>query len=180
MKVISGFLKGRNIKGYDIVGTRPTMDRVKESLFAMIQDKVPESTVLDLFAGSGALGIEAISNGCELCYFNDFNKKCTNNLKNMLKEFKVNNYVVTSFDYKKALQYYKDNNISFDIVFLDPPYKFRDINDICKFIYDNNLLNNDGIIVIEINDLYIDIPYLNKLKEKKYNDKYILIYKNNL
>ena len=180
MKVISGFLKGRNIKGQDIEGTRPTMDRVKESLFAMIQDKVPESVVLDLFAGSGALGIEAISNGCKTCYFNDFNKRCINNLKNMLKEFKVDNAEVTTFDYKKALQYYKDNNISFDIIFLDPPYKFREINEICKYINDNKLLNNDGIIVIEINDLYIDLPYLNKIKEKKYNDKYILIYKNNL
>ena len=60
MKVISGILKGRNIKGYDIDGTRPTMDRVKESLFASIQDYISGSIVLDLFAGSGNLGIEAI------------------------------------------------------------------------------------------------------------------------
>ena len=180
MKVISGFLKGRNIKGYNIEGTRPTMDRVKESLFGMIQDMVPQSTVLDLFAGSGSLGIEAISNGCEICYFNDSNKKCVMNIKALLKEFNVDNYKITPYDYKKALSYYEENNISFDIIFLDPPYKFREINSICKYIHENNLLNKDGIIVIEINDLYIDIPYLNKIKEKKYNDKYILIYKNNL
>ena len=180
MKVISGFLKGRNIKSYDIEGTRPTMDRVKESLFSMIQDKVPESVVLDLFAGSGSLGIEAISNGCTFCYFNDFNRKCFTSLKSLLKEFNVDNCEVTPYDYKKALSYYKDKNISFDIIFLDPPYKFRNINEICKYIYENNMLNKDGIIVIEINDLYIDIDYLNKIKEKKYNDKYILIYKNNL
>ena len=76
MKVISGILKGRNIKGYDIDGTRPTMDRVKESLFASIQDYISGSIVLDLFAGSGNLGIEAISNGSSKCYFVDNNRNC--------------------------------------------------------------------------------------------------------
>ena len=89
MKVISGILKGRNIKGYDIEGTRPTMDRVKESLFAMIQDDIRDSVVLDLFAGSGSLGIEAISNGAEYSYFVDNNieviKVTEENRKNIHK-----------------------------------------------------------------------------------------------
>ena len=76
MKVISGKLKGRVLKGYNIEGTRPTMDRVKESLFASIQDRIMDSVVLDLFAGSGNLGIEAISNGANKCYFVDNNKIC--------------------------------------------------------------------------------------------------------
>ena len=75
MKVISGILKGRNIEGYNIDGTRPTMDRVKESLFAIIQNNIKNSIVLDLFAGSGSLGIEAISNGANTCYFIDNNKE---------------------------------------------------------------------------------------------------------
>ena len=75
MKVISGTLKGRKIEGYAIDGTRPTMDRVKESLFATIQNNVKNSVVLDLFAGSGQLGIEAISNGANICYFIDNNKE---------------------------------------------------------------------------------------------------------
>ena len=62
MRVISGKYKGKNLIGFDIDGTRPTMDRVKESLFGMIQNSVKDSIVLDLFAGSGSLGIEAISN----------------------------------------------------------------------------------------------------------------------
>ena len=81
MKVISGTLKGRNIKGYNIDGTRPTMDRVKESLFGMIQDNIKESTVLDLFSGSGNLGIEAISNGAKFCYFIDNNKEAIQTIK---------------------------------------------------------------------------------------------------
>ena len=71
MRVISGKLKGREIKGFDISGTRPTMDRVKESLFAMIQNYLNEAVCLDLFGGSGNLGIEAISNGACKVYFND-------------------------------------------------------------------------------------------------------------
>ena len=75
MKVISGKYKGRNIKGYDINGTRPTMDRVKESLFAMIQDYLEDSIVLDLFSGSGNLGIEALSNNAKESYLVDNNRK---------------------------------------------------------------------------------------------------------
>ena len=74
MRVISGSLKGRNIKGFNIEGTRPTMDRVKMSVFGSIQNYIKDSIVLDLFAGSGNLGIEAISNGCKYCYFIDNNK----------------------------------------------------------------------------------------------------------
>ena len=73
MRVISGFLKGRNIEGYNTIGTRPTMDRVKESLFGMIQDYIKDSICLDLFSGSGNLGIEAISQGAIFVYLNDFN-----------------------------------------------------------------------------------------------------------
>jgi len=71
LRVISGFLKGREIKGYNLVGTRPTMDRVKESIFGTIQNNIKDSIVLDLFSGSGSLGIEAISNGAKYCYFID-------------------------------------------------------------------------------------------------------------
>ncbi len=68
MKIISGKYKGRILRGFDINGTRPTMDRVKESVFAMIQEYIKDSTVLDLYAGSGNLAIEAISNGAKKAY----------------------------------------------------------------------------------------------------------------
>ena len=75
MKIISGKYKGRVLEGFDIAGTRPTMDRVKESLFAMIQSYLEDATVLDLFAGSGNLGIEALSEGAKEIYLVDKNKK---------------------------------------------------------------------------------------------------------
>ena len=70
MRIISGKYKGRVLAGFDIDGTRPTMDRVKESLFAIIQKYLKDSIVLDLFAGSGSLGIEALSNGSKKCFKN--------------------------------------------------------------------------------------------------------------
>ena len=91
MKVISGTLKGRNIEGYNIDGTRPTMDRVKESLFGMIQNYVKDSVCLDLFAGSGSLGIEAISNGALKCYFIDNNKEVIKILNKNLENLDIKN-----------------------------------------------------------------------------------------
>ena len=179
MRVISGKLKGRKIIGYDIEGTRPTMDRVKESVFAMIQDYLSDSIVLDLFSGSGNLGIEAISNGAKTVYFNDFNKHCIKVINENIECFNIkNNAIVTNLDYKEALKYYQKNNLKFNIIFLDPPYKEHIINEILEFVLKNNLLINNGLIVCEVNQKE---EYISKdlilLKEKKYGDKMILIYK---
>ena len=81
MRVISGKYKGKNLIGFNIDGTRPTMDRVKESLFGIIQNYIKDSIVLDLFAGSGSLGIEALSNGASSCYFFDNNIELVNIIK---------------------------------------------------------------------------------------------------
>ena len=121
MRIISGFLKGRRIEGFHLEGTRPTMDRVKESLFAMIQEKVQNSICLDLFSGSGNLGLEAISQNASKVYFNDCNLKAIQTIKNNISSFHVQNQsVVLHFPYQKAIQYLE--NVKFDIIFLDPPY----------------------------------------------------------
>ena len=181
MKIISGKLKGRTLKGFDIDGTRPTMDRVKESLFSSIQNYIPDSVCLDLFSGSGNLGFEAISNGAKEVYFNDKNFKCTSLIKSYIKEFDISDSsIVTNMDYKKALEYYKDNNIKFDVVFLDPPYKFNELDKIVEYMHDNNMLNKDGIIILESSNIYFKFDFYSLIKEKKYGDKYISIYKNNL
>ena len=179
MRVISGKLKGRQILGYDISGTRPTMDRVKESIFSMIQSYIPEAIVLDLFSGSGNYGIEAISNGSKLVYFNDYNMKCIKVIKDNLTNMKVlEQSKITNFDYKKALNYYKENNIKFDLVFLDPPYKNNIINNILDYLINNDLLNNKALVICELTNKE---EYLNEkivlYKEKTYGDKIVLIYK---
>ena len=92
MRIISGKLKGRIINNYDINGTRPTMDRVKESIFSSIQNYVKDSIFLDLFAGTGNIGIEALSNGSKKVYFIDNNIKAIKAIKDNVKNFEIEKF----------------------------------------------------------------------------------------
>lgn len=176
MKVISGKYKGRKIEGFDIEGTRPTMDRVKESLFATIQNYVKESVVLDLFSGSGNLGIEALSEGASYAYLVDKNIKCIKAINKNINNIGIENVKVLNMDYKLAL---KQINKKLDLIFLDPPYKTSLIEDSLKLIDEYDLLSDDGLIVCESDDVD-KIIYSNKyesIKEKRYGDKYIVLLK---
>ena len=178
MRVISGTLKGKNIEGYNISGTRPTMDRVKESVFSTIQDSIKNSVVLDLFAGSGQLGIEAISNGSKLCYFIDNNKEATNTIKKNIELLNIKDKsIVLNYDYKKSLNYFKDNNIKFNIIFVDPPYDYDVLDKVISKILEYNLLEKKGILVIEhTKEIKGDYKDLYLYKAKKYGYKYIIVY----
>lgn len=179
MRIISGKYKGRNIEGYDIDGTRPTMDRVKESLFGTIQNYIKDSIVLDLFSGSGNLGIEAMSEGSSKAYLVDSNYKAIKTINKNVDNIGVENVYVLNMDYKRALEYFNDNNIKFDVIFLDPPYKTNYIEESTKLIDKYDLLNSDGIIVCE-SDSIDKIIYSEKyksVKDKKYGDKYIVLLK---
>lgn len=181
MKVISGYLKGRNIEGYDIIGTRPTMNRLKESVFATIQDYVKDSIFLDLFAGTGNIGIEAISNGASFCYFVDNNRIAIDIIKKSVNKFDITNKCnLINKDYKNALNYFIENNITFDIIYIDPPYKMNCLDKIVNIILDNKLLKENGLIILEYNNFNNNINHnLEIIKNKKYGDKYITILKNN-
>ena len=171
MRVISGKYKGKKLKGFAINGTRPTMDRVKESLFAMIQDKIVKSDCLDLFAGSGALGIEALSNGAWFCDFVDHNIISINtikeNTKNINEKFKIINC-----DYKK---YLKSINKKYDIIFLDPPYNSNLISKALMYIEKYDLLKEGGLVVCEYENENI-VTNLKLIKEKNYGSKKIKIF----
>jgi len=179
MKVISGIYKGRKIEGFDIDGTRPTMDRVKESLFAMIQNEIKDSTILDLFAGSGNLGIEALSNGAKYAYLVDKNFKAVDTINRNINNLGIDNCKVIKNDYKNALLYFYENNIRFDLIFLDPPYKTDFIEKSINLITEYNLLNDNGLIIAE-SDTIDRIVYSDKyncVKNKKYGDKWVVILK---
>lgn len=176
LRVISGKLKGRFIKGFDIEGTRPTMDRVKESVFSIIQSYIDGANVLDLFAGSGNLGIEAISNGAKKCYFVDNNKIAINTINENIKNFNIDNAEVINNDYLNALNSLK--NKKFDLVFLDPPYKFDYIDGIIEFLIDNNMLNDNALIICEYeNNINKEYNDLSIFKDKKYGSKKVVIFK---
>lgn len=176
MRVISGKYKGKNIMGFNIMGTRPTMDRVKESMFGIIQNKIKNSVCLDLFAGSGSLGIEALSNGASICYFVEKNNEIYNVLKNNLND--VEGSFLIKNDYMNALDYFVREHIKFDVIFLDPPYKLNLINNILNYIYDNQLLSENGIVVCEYESEYVDTSLFELVKIKKYGSKFVKIYKN--
>lgn len=173
LRIISGKYKGRKLKGYDIEGTRPTMDRVKESIYGIIQGYVKDSIVLDLFAGSGSLGLEAISNGALKLILIDNNKKVTDILKENIKSFD-DDIEVLNIDYKK---YLKETNLKFDIIFLDPPYRAGLMNKALGIIEERNLLNENGIVVCEFENIEIKTN-LKLIREKKYGPKIVHIYKN--
>jgi len=182
MKVISGSLKGRKIEGYNIDGTRPTMDRVKESLFASIQDYIKDSIVLDLFAGSGQLGIEAISNGAKRSYFIDNNNEVIKILKKNIINLNIQDKsIIILSDWKKTLNEFSNKNIKFDLIFVDPPYDYDVYEKILNKVSELNLLNKDGLIILEHHNLKFKETYgkLTLYKEKNYGNKSINIYKLN-
>ncbi len=151
MRIVSGSMRGTKLytlDGMDV--TRPTLDRVKESLFNILNFKIKESIVLDLFAGSGALGLEAISRGAEKTYFCDSSFEAIKIInKNIEKTRCKDKTVVIQKDYKKALEKFEKDALKFDIIFLDPPYKTDYTKESIKLILEKNLLNEDGIIIIE-------------------------------
>ena len=176
MRIISGKYKGRVLKGYTLKGTRPTMDRVKESLFASIQDYLDNSVCLDLFAGSGNIGIEALSMGAREVVFVDKEYMACKTIKNNLDMLDNNlNTTILTMDYLKALERLYPKK--FDIIFLDPPYKTDYIEKSLKKISELNILN--GIVVLESDSLdklnFSD--YYEEVKTKIYGDKYIRILK---
>ena len=175
MRIISGKYKGKKLNGFNIEGTRPTMDRVKESLFGIIQTYIPDSIVLDLFAGSGALGLEAVSNGAKECYLIDNNIEAIKTIKENSQNFEEQLNII-HIDYKKFL---KTTDKKFDIIFLDPPYKEKQLDTSLHIIEERGLLNENGIVICEYE---IGEPHTNLelIKEKSYGPKKIKIYKNNL
>lgn len=180
MKIISGKYKGRVLKGFDMDGTRPTMDRVKESLFASIQDYIKDSVILDLYSGTGNLAIEAISNGAKEAYLVDNKKQAINTINDNIKTLNINNANVILSDASIALNTFIENKLSFDIIFLDPPYQTNELDKILTIINNNiEVLNDDGLIVCET-ELKIDYSKYNNLyvyKEKKYGSKLVNILK---
>lgn len=180
MKIISGMLKGRNIIGYKTPGTRPTMDRIKESIFASIQNNIKESIVLDLFSGSGNYGIEAISNGSKLVYFNDYNANCIKLIKKQLEEFDILDHsILLNDDYLKCLKKLYQKNVQFDLIFLDPPYHLDIIDDIITYIDKYHLLRTNGLIIAEFEKTFLLEKYgnIHLIKSKKYGSKKVFIYK---
>jgi len=177
MRIISGKYKGKNILGFNIVGTRPTQDRIKENLFNIINFKLKDKIILDLFAGSGNLSFESLSRGARFSYLCDNSSEAIKIINNNIKILGLDNIEVIKKDYKKTLLYLKDNKIKVDIIFLDPPYDSDYIYESFKLIDEYNILSDGGLVICESNNID-KIRYSNNYKcivNKKYGDKVVVI-----
>lgn len=146
MRIISG--KYRNLKLLTLEGnsTRPTKEKVKLAIFNHLFSIKENGKALDIFAGSGNLGFEAVSRGCGFLVSNDHNYQAYQIILRNSKNFKED-ILVYNLDYKKLFD--KIKNYKFDYIFLDPPYDFSRINDVFKMIYEYKILDENGIIILE-------------------------------
>lgn len=150
MRIISGTARGTKLYSLEGIETRPTLDRIKESLFNIINIKIREAYLLDLFSGSGAIGLEAASRGAKKVFLCDKSKEAIKIINKNLEKTKLNeNCVIVNGEYKKCIQ---EINEKLDIIFLDPPYNTNYASEAVKLILEKDLLNIDGQIIIETDD----------------------------
>ena len=179
MRIIGGKHRSRILAEFPGEDVRPTSDRVRESLFNILSLKIYGARVLDLFCGSGALGLESLSRGAKEVLFNDRSKDSLAILKKNLLALKIpvngEEAKVTNYDFSVCLEQARGQ---FDLIFLDPPYRFDYGTQALQLIAKRNLLTEQGIVVNER-----DIPFegeiegLEKFDERKYGRTYLTFFK---
>ena len=171
MRVIAGKYKSRQLKSVDSSLTRPTTDKNKENLFNMIGPYFDGGVCLDLFGGSGGLGIEAISRGMDELYVVDKQYKAFATIRENLKTLGIQDEAhAYKMDYQRALAQFASEGLCFDLVFLDPPYGLKINQKIIDFLHDHHMLKDNCIVVVEdLNEekLEVQSPFLLK-REQKY------------
>jgi len=155
MRIISGKFKGKRIVSPKDKATRPLRDLVKESIFNVIKHSnkikinIEKSVVLDLFSGSGSFGLEAISRGAKKCLFVENYSNALEVLNKNIKILKCeNNCSINCLDCFSYIENLQNNETKSDLIFLDPPYKEKNINVIIEKLLEKNILSKNGIIVI--------------------------------
>ena len=182
MRVISGERKGAKLKAPSGTETRPTEDRTKESLFNILRPLKENAIVLDLFSGSGAIGIEFLSRGSKIAYFVDISNNSILTIKENLTHTKyIDKSVIVNKDSSRALNLFKTSNLKFDYIYLDPP--FRNLDLLLKTLESISLyvlLSKNGVIVIEhekelvLNDCLYDFI---KYDFRNYGSKSLSFYR---
>lgn len=177
MRIIAGEYKGRKLNTPPDYSVRPTTDKVKEALFSILTNKIWGSRVLDLFAGTGNLGIEALSRGASECVFADSSRESIRLIRENIAHCKAEDGArVAAGDFKKVLL---NQSEPFDIILLDPPYDKGLLDDCFKIIAEQELLAEDGIIVAEHRkeEVLPDEFYgFEKTKERRYGTVILSIY----
>ncbi len=180
MRVIAGKARGTQLKTPEGLKTRPTSDRVKEALFSIIQFDIPGAKVLDLFGGTGQLGIEALSRGAKSAVFVDAGEEACRLIRENLRRTKLEeNSRVIRGDYLHFLENTRD---FYDIVLLDPPYAEVFLENALKKLAEIDILQSGGIIVAERpagKALPVDLPGFFRSRDYKYGNTLLTLYRKN-
>lgn len=176
MRIIGGAHRGRKLAQFQGDDIRPTADRVKESLFNILSVKVVGASVLDLFCGSGSLGLECISRGASCVHFNDISKDSLAVLKkNIACIGEEGASRVTNGDYLACLN---QTALKYDLIFIDPPYRLKYGVPALKTIAARNLLNDGGIAIYERDRAFTGtVEGLELFDERKYGKTYLSFFK---
>jgi 16S rRNA (guanine966-N2)-methyltransferase len=182
LRVIAGSARSLKLKTLEGIETRPTTDRIKETLFNMISPQMYDCIFLDLFAGSGGIGIEALSRGAKEAVFVEKNPKAMECVKENLKFTRLEKKGLTlTKDVMNAL-YQLEGEKVFDFVFMDPPYNMGFEKRVLEYLAGSDLIYEDTVIIVEAS-LDTDFGYLQELgysliKEKRYKtNKHVFIEK---
>lgn len=179
MRIISGERRGHKLIEFLGDDVRPTTDRVKESIFNIIQNFIPMSLTLDLFAGSGALSFEALSRGAKEAVCVDIDDRSIDIIKRNAEDLKYSERcrIIKC----SAFEYLLKASEKFDVIFLDPPYNKGLIEPVLNEIVKRNVLSDDGIIVLESDntDFHGEIEGLFIYRQRKYGRTYITVYSRN-
>ncbi len=175
MQVQTGELRGMRLKVPKGNTVRPTSGRIKKSIFDTIGIIDENSIVLDIFSGSGSLGIEALSRGAKSATFIEQNRSVAKTLKENIANCGLEKKAkVLELDYKKALDLLSRKNVNFDLIFIDPPYKLYEEESVENLVaLGLNLLNENGMFIIEHNKKDEIIHNLFEVKTKKYGETMI-------
>jgi 16S rRNA (guanine(966)-N(2))-methyltransferase RsmD len=181
LRVISGSAKGHGLKTIKGDTTRPTSDKVKGALYNIIAAYVEGSTVLDMFAGTGSLGIEALSRGAASAAFFDRSQQCCGIIKENLQHTKLTEKaLVYNTDFSAGIEKMHREGHKFDIIIMDPPYNKNFIQEALKLLAINDIMMDDGIIIAEhsvMDKLPESCGKLKVIDTRKYGDTMITIYK---
>jgi len=180
VRVISGSVKGRNLKAVPAMNTRPTTDKVKEAIFSMIGPYFDGGLVLDLFAGAGGLGIEAISRGLERGIFVDIERASVDTIKqNLLSTGLMVHAEVYRNSAEQALKVLQRRELKFDLIFIDPPYRMKNMDELLLVVEERHLFAVGAKVVLEhdARTLYAErIGQLIRIRKAEYGETAISIY----
>lgn len=150
MRIISGIRRGKKLLSLSGDNTRPTLERIKQALFSAIQFEIADRNVLDLFSGSGQLGLEALSRGALKCWFNDMSHEAARVIEKNISACGFSEIShLTCKTYTDCVKIIKRNNFRPSLVFLDPPYGQGLVDDSLKLMYEQDILDNGAIIICE-------------------------------